>query len=286
MMAGNAALLLHRLGIEREMFLRRTPRPQQPSPSKAFFLLRPTASAIPSSSYAPVPVTPDMILLGGVAYVILLLSLTMHEAAHAWAALRGGDPTAYQGGQVSLDPRPHIRREPLGMVFAPILFWVLGGWMIGWASTPFDPRWAFAHPRRAAAMAAAGPLANLFLLLLAALGLRLGVATEVFLPVPTGFFELALAPEGGVASALVVVLSFTFSLNLLLFVFNLIPVPPLDGSSAIGLLLSDEAGRRLQQFMAQPMLAWGGILVAWFLMGRIFSPTLAFAVDLLYLGVD
>jgi Zn-dependent protease len=230
-------------------------------------------------------VTPDDILLGCVAYVILLLSLTTHEAAHAWAALRGGDPTAYQGGQVSLDPRPHIRREPFGMIFVPILFWVLGGWMIGWASTPFDPRWAYAHPRRAATMALAGPLANLLLAVLAGVGLRLGVASGVFLPVPTGFFELALAPEGGVAEAVILVLSFTFSLNMLLFVFNLIPVPPLDGSSAVGLLLSEEAGRRLQEFMAQPWLAFGGILVAWFLMRRIFGPTLALAVDLLYAGV-
>ena len=135
------------------------------------------------------------ILLGLVAYIVLLLSLTVHEAAHAWAALRGGDPTAYLGGQVSLDPRPHIQREPFGMVFAPLLFWFMGGWMIGWASTPIDPRWAYVHPRRAAVMSAAGPLANLALVLLAAAALRVGVAGGWFVPLPLGFFELAVAPE-------------------------------------------------------------------------------------------
>ena len=71
--------------------------------------------------YPPRAVDADrLLLIGLVAYVVLLLSLTVHEAAHAWAALRGGDPTAYLGGQVSLDPRPHIRREPFGMVFAPL----------------------------------------------------------------------------------------------------------------------------------------------------------------------
>jgi Zn-dependent protease len=229
-------------------------------------------------------VSPDQILLGLVAYVVLLLSLTVHEAAHAWAALRGGDPTAYQGGQVSLDPRPHIKREPIGMVFAPLLFWFMGGWMLGWASTPIDPRWAYVHPRRAAAMSAAGPLANLALVLLAAAALRLGVAAGWFVPVPLGLFELAVAPAGGVAESVILVLSLIFSMNLILFVFNLIPVPPLDGASAIGLLLSDETGRRLQQFMAQPMLAWGGLLVAWFLMRRVVGPVLGFAVDLLYVG--
>jgi Zn-dependent protease len=231
-------------------------------------------------------VNPDQILLGLVASMVLLLSLTVHEAAHAWAALRGGDPTAYQGGQVSLDPRPHIKREPIGMVFAPLLFWFMGGWMLGWASTPIDPRWAYVHPRRAAAMSAAGPLANLALVLLAAAALRIGVAGGWFLPLPLGFFELAAAPEGGIAESVILVLSLIFSMNLILFVFNLIPVPPLDGASAIGLLLSDQTGRRLQAFMAQPMLAWGGLLVAWFLMRRIVGPVLGFAVELLYVGAS
>ena len=123
-------------------------------------------------------------VLALVAYIVLLLSLTVHEAAHAWAALRGGDPTAYLGGQVSLDPRPHIRREPFGMVFAPLLFWFMGGWMVGWASTPLDPRWAYVHPRRAAAMAAAGPLANLALVFVGGVLLRIGVELGWFVPQP------------------------------------------------------------------------------------------------------
>jgi Zn-dependent protease len=226
----------------------------------------------------------DTLLLGLVAYVVLLLSLTLHEAAHAWAAHRGGDATAYLGGQVSLDPRPHIKREPIGMVVAPLAAFVLGGWMLGWASTPIDPRWAWEHPKRAARMAAAGPLANLALVLLAAAGLRVGVAADWFVPLPASRFMLALAPEGGAAESVILVLSLTFSLNLILFVFNLIPVPPLDGASVLGLLLPDDTARSLQEWMAQPMLALGGIFLAWFLMRRIFAPIQAVAVDLLYAG--
>ena len=74
------------------------------------------------------------------------------------------------GGQVSLDPMPHVRREPVGTLIAPWLFYLFGGWMIGWASTPFDPRWAFTHPRRAAWMSLAGPAANALLVLAAAAG--------------------------------------------------------------------------------------------------------------------
>ena len=104
----------------------------------------------------------DAIVVGIVWYGVLLLSLTAHEAAHALAALRGGDPTAYLGGQVTLDPSPHMRREPFGMVIVPIAFYLMNGFMIGWASTPFDPAWAERHPRRAAwmSLAAAGALCS------------------------------------------------------------------------------------------------------------------------------
>src|SRR5512135_3414539 len=100
-------------------------------------------------------------------YLVFLLSTTFHEAAHAWAALLGGDPTAYHGGQVSLDPRAHIRREPMGMLVIPLLSALISGWPMGFASAPYDPAWARRHPRRAAWIALAGPAANLTLVLLA-----------------------------------------------------------------------------------------------------------------------
>jgi hypothetical protein len=90
----------------------------------------------------------DSLLLGVTWYVVFLLSTTCHEAAHALAAKLGGDLTAFHGGQVSLDPVPHIRREPFGMVVFPILSLLVGGWMMGWASVPYDPFWAQRHPRR------------------------------------------------------------------------------------------------------------------------------------------
>ena len=103
-------------------------------------------------------------------FVVFLFSTTLHEAAHAWAALRGGDLTAYHGGQVSLDPRPHIKREPFGMVVLPLVSALATGWPMGYASAPYDPDWARRYPRRAALMALAGPGANLLLVILAALG--------------------------------------------------------------------------------------------------------------------
>ena len=182
----------------------------------------------------------DQLGVGVVWYAVLLFSLTFHEAAHAWAARRGGDDTAYLGGQVSLDPRPHIRREPFGMVIFPILSFALSHSMLGWASTPFDPVWAQAHPRRAAAMSAAGPAANAVLVLVAALAIRAGMAAGVFhAPESIDFEHLVAANSDGLAASVALLLSVLFTLNLLLLVFNLIPFPPLDGANAVGLFFSD-----------------------------------------------
>ena len=105
----------------------------------------------------------DRIAAGIGWYLIFLFSLVAHEAAHAFTAWRLGDPTARKGGQVTLNPLPHIRREPIGTVAVPLVSYLIGGWMIGWASAPYDPEWARRNPRRAALMSFAGPAANLLL---------------------------------------------------------------------------------------------------------------------------
>src|SRR5215212_946609 len=122
----------------------------------------------------------DDFALGVLWYVVFLLSTTCHEAAHALISHRGGDPTAAHGGQVSLNPLPHIRREPFGMVLFPWLSFFAGGWMMGWASAPYDPRWAYQYPRRSGAMALAGPAANFALALLAGVLIRIGMAAGFF----------------------------------------------------------------------------------------------------------
>src|ERR1051325_10402185 len=106
---------------------------------------------------------PQTLATGFLWFLAFLFSTTVHEAMHAMAALRGGDPTAYHGGQVSLSPIPHIRGEPIGMLIVPLLTALTQGWAIGWASTPYDPRWAAHYPKRAALMAAAGPAGNLLI---------------------------------------------------------------------------------------------------------------------------
>lgn len=221
-------------------------------------------------------------------YVVFLLSTTLHEGAHAWAALRGGDPTAYHGGQVSIDPMPHIRREPIGMVVLPIISVLISGWPFGFASAPYDPAWARRHPRRAAGMAIAGPGANLALIILAAVLINLGMALEILeAPSRISFGHVTSAVGGGVAEAVGLFLGVVFSLNLVLFILNMLPLPPLDGSGAIPLLLSREATRRYQDFMWNNRgVGWLGILVAWQVFDFVFNPVFLLAVNLLYPGVS
>lgn len=224
---------------------------------------------------------------GLIYYVVFLFSTTLHEAAHGWAALRGGDPTAYHGGQVSLDPRPHIRREPFGMVALPLISVVLSGWPFGFASAPYDPRWAMRYPKRAAWMALAGPAGNLILVVLAAAAIRIGAAAGLLeAPSAVSFDQIVAASADGIWSGVAFLLSVFFSLNLLLAIFNLIPVPPLDGSGAVPLFLDDTSTRRYQQFIwGQPAFAWIGILVAWQIFPSLFQPLWLFAVNLVYPGV-
>ena len=229
----------------------------------------------------------NLAALGVAWYVVLLLSLTVHEAAHGLAALRGGDRTAYQGGQVSLDPVPHMSREPWGTMFIPLFSYVFsaGGYMIGWASAPIDPVWARVYPRRAAWTAAAGPAANLALAVLAGLALRAGIAEGVFLPQYTGFASVVAGEEGTLWAAAGTILSIAFMLNLVLFVFNLFPVPPLDGATALGIVLPEDAARRLQEWFATTPIALFGFLAAWWLFPEVFAPVHRFALGLLYGGV-
>ncbi|MFQ5639170.1 MAG: site-2 protease family protein [bacterium] len=216
-------------------------------------------------------------------YVAFLFSTTAHEAAHALAALKGGDPTAYLGGQVSLNPVPHIKRSPFGTVVVPILAFMFGGWMIGWASAPYNPLWAAQHPRRAAWMAAAGPAANLAIVVLAFTAIKIGLASEVFTAPPKsiGFSSIVIS-EHSSWFGLATLLSVLLSLNMILFIFNLFPVPPLDGSSVITLFMSEEMTRKYRDFLNQPAFSFLGIILAWRLIGPVWRFMFLFIVNLVH----
>ena len=145
--------------------------------------------------------------------LIILMSLSFHEAAHAWTADRLGDPTARMLGRITLNPLSHI--DWIGTVLLPLMLAYLGQPVFGWAKpVPVNPR-NLAHPRRDFAMVAlAGPVSNLLLAVVAA----------AFLPL----FSIDLT--GGTLWWFV---RNMVAINVLLAVFNLLPIPPLDGGNVL-----------------------------------------------------
>jgi Zn-dependent protease len=217
--------------------------------------------------------TPQLLALGFIWFVAFLFSTTCHEAAHALVAKLGGDETAALGGQVSLNPVPHMKREPWGMIVIPILSYLMmnGNGMMGWASAPYDPLWERRHPKRSGWMALAGPTANLLLMLLAVAGLRLGAVWGWFHPDPvTGHRDFAA-----------VTLMIFFSLNLLLGTFNLLPVSPLDGSTVILLFMSEKTAQRYLDWLRGNSLAMVGLLVGLLVFRYMYGPIYDFVSTLL-----
>jgi len=186
------------------------------------------------------------------SFIVLVCSLSFHEAAHAWMANRLGDPTARNLGRLTLNPLAHV--DWIGTVLFPLVAMSTGAPLIGWAKpVPVDFRNLRSPRGDFALVALAGPASNLVLAVGLVLVRSAIVATH---PLPGGTADLASD-----------VLVQAVLLNVLLAVFNMIPVPPLDGSNvAIG-VLPPAAGRL---FMA--MRPWGFIILyALMLTGILWS---------------
>ncbi len=159
-----------------------------------------------------------------ISLIVLLFSLTVHESAHAWTADRLGDPTARLLGRVSLNPLVHI--DPIGTVLFPLIAAFSHVPLIGWAKpVPVSIR-QLSNPRRDYMLvAAAGPASNLALAVIAAIVLRLVSVTPVTLGEPN------------VSAPIATLLVQLRQINVLLAVFNMIPIPPLDGGNVLAGLL-------------------------------------------------
>lgn len=164
-------------------------------------------------------IDPAQIFIG---FTVLLFSLTVHEAAHAWSAWKLGDPTARDLGRVSLNPVVHI--DPIGTILFPLLAMVANAPVLGWAKpVPVDPRRLTHWRRDHMLIAAAGPASNLLIAVVAALTLQV-------LPDASAQGFSVVEPVAMMCQAAVM-------LNIILAVFNLVPVPPLDGGNVLRGLL-------------------------------------------------
>ena len=174
-------------------------------------------------------------------FIVLIASLTFHEAAHAWTANILGDPTARLLGRLSLNPAVHV--DPIGTILFPLIAIVTGAPLIGWAKpVPVDMRNLKEPKRDFALVALAGPVSNLILAVGGA-----AVIMAVF-----GDDRSALREGDPVAVGM-----FYFVLiNVLLAVFNMIPIPPLDGGNVLIGILPPKLGELVEQ-----LRAWGFILL-------------------------
>jgi Zn-dependent protease len=217
------------------------------------------------------------------AYVVFLYSTVCHEAAHAWVAHKLGDDTAYLGGQVSLDPIPHIRREPLGMVVVPLIMLFTGRGLLGWASAPLDPMWVMRYPKKSALVAVAGPLANLIIALIAVVIMFIGSKNGIFHPLRAPWFHEFVAGEKGTAWEYIgYVVSLMLTLNVFLAVLNMMPVPPLDGSNVPLFFLQGRAADSYQQFIRQPWMFLVTIVIIFRLFPIIYEPIYERIVSAIY----
>ena len=170
---------------------------------------------------------------------IFLFSLVFHEYAHAAVAYRLGDRLAAWTGRLTLDPRPHL--DPVGSIFMPVAGIAVGwatsgvGFIFGWAKpVPVNPRDLRNASRDMAIIALAGPVANLFLLGVCAFLIR-------------GLVASGVGPDDGL-SVVLEMAAFGVYINGLLALFNMIPLPPLDGSKVLAFVLGPELGQKLLSF--------------------------------------
>jgi Zn-dependent protease len=219
-------------------------------------------------------------------YVVFLFSTVCHEAAHALVAKWGGDSTAYASGQVSLDPIPHIKREPFGLVVIPLLtlFSSAGGGLMGWGSAPYNPLWQIRYPRRAALMALAGPLTNFSLAIIVAVIIRIGLITGVFgIPEHMTSTHLISAGDSPLWDGVAILLSIMFVLNVILGVFNLIPFPPLDGYTVLGLFLPERITLKMLELARSPGFSLLGLFIMFNIFPKMSGVVLRKAIELLFL---
>jgi len=216
--------------------------------------------------------------------IVFLFAISFHESAHAWMANRCGDPTARMLGRISLNPIKHI--DPIGTVVLPLIAAISHVPMLGWAKpTPVDPSNFRNQVRDDILTSVVGPISNfiiaagaLLLLTVIALTSHLGAAIVNIIPrvYYIGRLDVLANQTGSVLMPLSLLLYEMMAINIMLAVFNLIPVPPLDGSHVLRHFLPETMRR------AYDTVGWLGLLALVYLppgrelLGRLIWPVRGF----------
>ena len=198
--------------------------------------------------------------------IVIIISLSVHEAAHAFVAYRCGDSTAKEQGRLTLNPLAHI--DPIGTVLLPFVLSLLGGYIFGWARpVPYNPYNLRNRRRDEFLVAVAGPISNLLQAFLGTIVLtlvRLAIGSDLVISTSVAYWSLFT-------------LYIYIRLNCMLGFFNLIPLPPLDGSKIFTVFLEGEALQRYYELQRYSMAILFAVL---FLLPRVLG------VDLIDLYLD
>ncbi|MDP2054594.1 MAG: site-2 protease family protein [Acidobacteriota bacterium] len=199
---------------------------------------------------------------------MLIASLSVHEAAHAWAAFRLGDRTAEQLGRLSLNPAVHV--DPIGTLLFPAIAIFTGLPLIGWAKpVPVDTRF-LQHPKRDFALiAAAGPASNILM----------AVGGAVLLAIIPGAAPGDIAGRA-VMTPLLMLLEWFVIINVLLALFNMVPVPPLDGGNVLMGVLPHAGARLVEQMRPYGFIILYALMLTGAL-GTLLGPVAYFVLTLL-----
>ena len=217
-------------------------------------------------------------------FVVFLFSLSFHEAAHAWTSEKFGDYTGRYQGRITLNPIPHI--DPIGTIVFPLIMMITTIPLLGWAK-PVETNPLLWRDKKKAniCVSAAGPISNFILLFIAFIALKTMIETGMIgiNPRATDYYRLLIPAPGQPTfmEPLVMMLSIMLMLNLALGIFNLIPIPPLDGSHVLESVLPYEMGQAYAQirpygFLLLIALMYLGIL------GVIFGPAAQFVFSMLF----
>ncbi|HEY4506319.1 MAG TPA: site-2 protease family protein [Candidatus Paceibacterota bacterium] len=191
--------------------------------------------------------------------IILIMSVVIHEVSHGLAANSLGDPTARFAGRLTLNPLKHL--DPIGSVVVPIFTYLIGGFIFGWAKpVPYNPYNLGKGKWGQASVAAAGPVSNFLIAVI--FGIILKIVT----------------PLDAIPVAALSLLEAIVIINIVLGVFNLIPIPPLDGSKVLFALLPPSM-RNVEEFLTRYQLILVAVLI--FFAWRFILPIVYFLFGLL-----
>jgi Zn-dependent protease len=205
--------------------------------------------------------------------VALIFSLSLHEAMHAWMSNRFGDDLAYHQGRVSLSPVTHV--DPIGTLLFPAIAFFTGAPLLGWARpTPVNPlRWR--EKRKANFwVSIAGVLGNF------AIAIIVGIVIRVLYH--TG--QIPVAANDSTMEAVFALLRVFFEMNIGLGVFNLFPIPPLDGSKILASILPESFGSAIESIEQYGFIILMIALITG-VFGAVFSVVMPLAWNILFIGV-